>query len=350
MLTLYFYINLRYGRRPILIATLLLSGVCGIVKSLSVNYTMFASMEFVTALVAGGTYMTVFIMAIEFAGPTKRVFSGTLISTMYSASQAVTGVVALLVPNFRTFLQILYVPNLLVLTFIWLVPESVRWLMSTGQMERARPIIMRAAKINKIQLSPAALESITASNEFLEQPKIPGDTIDHNQRQPITFMSVLRSRILLTRLTILAFIWFMTKFIYYGMTIQALELSGNKYVNYILVNLVELPAMFISYILMERLGRKWTLCASLLLTGVACVAKEFIPTNEWLVATIVYFFGKYCVTTAFAIIYVYSTELFPTAQRHSTMIVCLTVGSLGSIIAPFTTLLVRRIENPYMHN
>lgn len=327
----------RYGRRPVLIATLMLGGICGIIKSLSVNYIMFATMEFVTAFVSGGSYMTLFIMAIESVGPSYRVFSGTLISLMYSTSQAVTGLVAMYVPNFRTLLMILYGPNVLMLPIVWLVPESVRWLVTNGKIATARPIIIKAANMNKIKLCEDSLHALDSpSNQKATTQLLPVDT----KSAPNTFATVLQSRVLAIRLAVNICIWFMIKLVYFGMTIQSMSLVGNKYVNFIVVSAVELPATLMSSLLMERMGRKWSLFAALLLTGTACVATDFVSADAWLASLLVYITGKCCVTIAFSVLYVYSSEQFPTSVRHSTMNACYSIGTVGSILAPFTMLLV----------
>ena len=44
---------------------------------------------------------------------------------------------------------------------------------------------------------------------------------------------------------------------------------------------------------------------------------------------------KFCITCTFAIIYVYSAELYPTVLRQSAVGSCSIAGRFGSIIAPF---------------
>lgn len=281
--------------------------------------------------------MTIFILAIESSGPTKRVFSGTLISLMFTFSQVASGLVAMMVPNFRTLLRLLYVPNLLMITFVWLVPESVRWLMVNGKVDEAKSILTKAAKMNNISLSDGTLEPLQSPS------KGKGETITMSKEiptKPDTFMKVLQSRILAFRLFVNILAWFLMKLIYFGMTIQSVALAGDKYVNFIVVNAVEIPGILLSSVLMEWIGRKWSLIGSLIVTCVACVATELIPADAWLVVLIAYLIGKCGVTTAFCVLYVYSIEQFPTSLRHTTMNACYSVGTLGSILAPFTMLLV----------
>jgi uncharacterized membrane protein len=55
---------------------------------------------------------------------------------------------------------------------------------------------------------------------------------------------------------------------------------------------------------------------------------------------IVFLAGKFAITIAFTVIYVFTAELFPTELRHSMLGTCSMVGRIGSIIAPQTPLLV----------
>lgn len=297
-------------------------------------------MEFFTAFVSCGTFMTAFIMAIESAQSSHRVYSGTLISLMFPISQVVTGLVAMWTLNFRTLLQVLYIPSVLAMGFIWMVPESVRWLVTNGKAEKAKQIILKAANMNKIHLSNDVLQPLTNTSKVSDNPVIPCDT---SVVHPETFRNVLRSRILVIRLVVNISIWFMIKLICFGMTIKSFSLAGNKHVNYIIVSGAEIPAMLISILLMNSWGRKIPLCVSLLFTGVACVGTNLIPDSAWLASILVYNIGKFCVTIALSIFYVYSSEMFPTSLRHTTINVCMCVGMLGATLAPFTMLLVNNL-------
>lgn len=50
--------------------------------------------------------------------------------------------------------------------------------------------------------------------------------------------------------------------------------------------------------------------------------------------------GKFAITISFAVIYVYTAELFPTNVRHSLLGYCSMFGRVGSMLAPQTPLLV----------
>lgn len=55
---------------------------------------------------------------------------------------------------------------------------------------------------------------------------------------------------------------------------------------------------------------------------------------------LLYMAGKLCITMAFATVYVFTAELFPTTLRHSLLGICSMTGRVGSILSPQTPLLV----------
>jgi hypothetical protein len=59
--------------------------------------------------------------------------------------------------------------------------------------------------------------------------------------------------------------------------VNSTSLGGNKYLNFALVCLVEIPGYTLAWVAMNRLGRRWSLAGSLLLCGVTCIAAVFVP-------------------------------------------------------------------------
>lgn len=55
---------------------------------------------------------------------------------------------------------------------------------------------------------------------------------------------------------------------------------------------------------------------------------------------ILFLFGKCAITMSFAVIYVYTAELFPTPLRQTLLGLCSMFGRIGSMIAPQMPLLV----------
>ncbi len=303
---------------------------------------MYNVCEFIEAGVGSGAYATSFILAMELLEPNKRVIGGTLIACSYTIGEILLGVIGMNVTHFRTLLQISYTPLLAVIFYFWLIPESVRWLAIKGRRDEATKIILGAAKVNSIKLSEKVLDMIKASKTTTEQKRITNQLENSNYEshdQP--FVAVFRSKTLLKRLLICSFCWITNALVYYGLSLNSVNLAGSKYVNFILVCAAEIPGYFITIFVMEKVGRKWSQCGSMIICGLSCLASEYLPEDEPFIRLTLFLVGKSAITVSFTVLYVYSAELYPTNLRSSLMSACSMIGRFGSIAAPQTPLLVR---------
>jgi len=143
------------------------------------------------------------------------------------------------------------------------------------------------------------------------------------------------------------------------------ELSGNKYLNFMLVNIVEVPAFLTSWYFMEHYSRRNTQAFSFLFSGIGCImvnmvslSKRVVYTGRFLfyngdplvnrilfsdylwVKLLLFLSSKFAITMAFNTMYVFTAEMFPTELRMSLFGIASMFGRLGSMIAPQMSLLV----------
>ena len=69
-------------------------------------------------------------------------------------------------------------------------------------------------------------------------------------------------------------------FVFFGLSLNSVTVDGNIYVNFILVSLAEIPGYLITWLLMDRIGRKMCLFLSLVVSGIACIIFYFIPEGK----------------------------------------------------------------------
>ena len=83
----------------------------------------------------------------------------------------------------------------------------------------------------------------------------------------------------------------------------------------------------------KRLKRLATLMTSKTFSLPIFTGYDASVVNTWLVALNIV--GKFGITMGFAIIYIWSAEIFPTSLRTSLMGISSMVGRVGQILAPF---------------
>ncbi|KAJ8979457.1 hypothetical protein NQ317_006771 [Molorchus minor] len=318
----------RYGRKVILVWGMVLCAVCGLIRTAMPYYELFMVLEYLDAFFSSGTFITGFVLAAELVGPKKRALAGSIACSGSAFGGIITSAAAWMLKSWRPLIYALYTPCFLLISYLWLIPESIRWNIEKGRIEEAKMTLRKIAKVNGKELSEKALDQIDVAET------------EHKTNQNDTFIRAIKSRILLLRFLNSCVCWLSCAFLYYGLSLSSVTLaSGNKYLNFLLTSLVEIPAMFLCIVLLPHFGSRRSLSAFYFLTGVACAAFIFIPSDAYVASLSVYLTGKFAATAAFTAIYVLTTEMFPTVYRQSFMNACSTVSRCGIMIAPQMPLL-----------
>ncbi|KAI5633329.1 major facilitator superfamily domain-containing protein [Phthorimaea operculella] len=131
------------------------------------------------------------------------------------------------------------------------------------------------------------------------------------------------------------------------MNINAVNLSGNSYLNYVYVAAIEIPGFWTAILLLDRIGRKPLLIFAYFLCCACQFAFAFMPAGMATLSMAVYLIGKYSIAIVMTSVYVYTAELFPTKYRHTLFAFSSMVGRLGSITAPLTPSLATEVWEPF---
>ncbi|KAJ0175269.1 hypothetical protein K1T71_009410 [Dendrolimus kikuchii] len=321
----------RFGRKVAVGFSSLASFLFGFSRSFAPDYLVYVALHFFEAGFGGGLYPSAYVFIVELVGLKQRVIVSAMCNMTFVIGVVLIALLAWCVDNWRTYVLILYCPAIIVVIYVWFMNESARWLLSKGRRDEAITVLKKAAKINN--LDPRKLELDSLGDPLL---KAQNQTEDKKSQ----LSKAIRSSIIWKRLIICSFLWMTCSLVYYGMSINSVSLSSNRYVSFMLVTVVEIPAYIVVVIVLDKYGRKKTLISTYLTCACMSMLFAFLPRSDyWSIP--LYLIGKWSVTLAYSSVYIYVSEVFPTNMRQTLISVCSTAGRIGSLIAPVTPLLTQ---------
>lgn len=155
------------------------------------------------------------------------------------------------------------------------------------------------------------------------------------QQQKAILLDLFRSRNIATITIMSLLLWFFTSVGYFGLSLNTPNLHGDAYINCFLSAVIEVPAYIIAWLLLRSLPRRYSISGTLVLGGGVVLFINLVPTDLSVLSVCLVMLGKFGITAAFSMLYVYNVELYPTLVRNMAVGATSTASRLGSIIAPY---------------
>nr|AAH61664.1 MGC68647 protein [Xenopus laevis] len=140
------YIADRFGRKPFLMSTLLITAIFGILMAFAPSYPLVVIFRFIQGLVSKGCWLAGYILVAEFVGLEHRKIVGILYQVAFTVGLLLLSGVAYVLPHWRWLQMTVTIPYFIFLTYYWCIPESPRWLISQNRKAEAKVIIHSIAK------------------------------------------------------------------------------------------------------------------------------------------------------------------------------------------------------------
>ena len=314
----------RIGRKKVFTITVLLYSIASAFCALSWNYQSLLVFRFLVGFGLGGELPVAATLVSEYAPSRVRGRFIVLLESFWGLGWIAAACIAyFFIPlyGWRMAFLIGALPALYVCLIRMHMPESVRYLLAHGRVGEARKIVVSLERQLHVPVAPFVSEketvSVVAKASFRELWKKP-------------FAS---------RTIMLWLVWFGINFSYYGifMWLPSLVFQQGftvvKTFEYVLImTLAQLPGYYCAAWLVDKIGRKYTLSAFLLFSGVASYFFGHASTAAALMmcGSVMSFFNL----GAWGVLYTYTPEQYPTAIRALGSGWAAGFGRFGGMAAP----------------
>ncbi|WP_338759040.1 MFS transporter [Massilia sp. METH4] len=313
----------RIGRRPVLMAAVLVDACCGVASAFAPDFTWLLALRFLTGIGVGGTLPVDYTMMAEFLPSDRRGRWLVWLESFWAVGTILLAILALVAANWgddawRVIFLVTGIPALVGVVLRMSIPESPMYLNRSGNPEGARRVLERVAAAN--------------GSKGPIPPLLPDSSARHS-------IFALFSAQLRRRSIALFIAWGLVSIAYYGVFVYlpvklAAEgfafMRGQEFL--ILLALVQLPGFALSAYGVERWGRKPTLVGFLLLSAAGCMAYSLGSAAAVVVASTLLM--SFALLGTWGALYAFTPEVYPTDLRASGMGTAGAVARFGGLFAP----------------
>ncbi|XP_046875878.1 solute carrier family 22 member 13 isoform X6 [Hypomesus transpacificus] len=257
----------------------------------------------------------------------RRMLAGIITDYAFGFGYMLVAGIAFFIRDWRKLQLAISAPGFLLIFYIWVLPNSARWLLANDRQEEAIALLRKAALVNGRVFPP------TVQMERCQMAA--------RGRQSFSAADLVRTPQMRKRALILFYVWFVNVLVYYGLSLGVSRLGTDLYLTQFVFGVIEIPARSL-VLLFLPFSRRLTQSAFLALGGVACLLTLLVPEEHPNLRTALAMVGKFGITASFAVIYVYSAELFPTVLRQTGIGVSSMFARMGGVLAPVINMLHTR--------
>ncbi|XP_034479204.1 organic cation transporter protein [Drosophila innubila] len=314
----------RFGRRPAFLGCCFMQLFSGLIVCLSPYYWFYVVFRFLTAFATGGTMCTSFVLIMEIIGPKKREIVAILYQIPFNIGHASLAVFAYYIRTWRWFQFSITIFSVVFIIYICLVPESPRWLYTTGKVDESVKILEKIAKHNRAPTDTIKPE-IEAAYKVLaaKAPAKKGNIID-----------LFRTPYLRLKTICMGTDWVVVCMVYYGTAQYISKLGGDIFLNNLIAAALGIPGTLMCVVMTKYMGRKITMMITNGLSGIALLLLVFLINSHRTIQVVLATIGLFGASITFPNAYLWGGEIFPTVVRSNGMGLCSMLGRIGGLLAP----------------
>jgi len=334
------------GRRRsthILVSLLILTSLItqGLLQYVSLTDNQKYGLLFVNQFVSGiDTFMISLILLLELTTSKHAAFIGNLALVAFTFGEIVVAGMAYFARDWLLLKWMMTLYMIVIVPYLFFLPESPHWYLMKRRYDDLEKLLRQIARFNRrkeckwLPFYKYMIEHHRKQKEINQKNTIRLSSADKICRF-LTHIPIM------SRLFIAAFLGFVTLLLYFQIAYDLGAMDHiDPYLNIIIGALVEAISYIAASLFMISYGRKTVFIGFLLLTMVCVLFKPMTSSFDGFVLVLFAQLGKFAISGAVCVTYIFVPELFPTSIRATGMGFFVLFSRLGSTIAPIIDALI----------
>jgi putative MFS transporter len=255
----------KFGRKRMLVAGMIIAEIFTMLTYFASDFPTYMTYRLITGFGLGFIFPVTLTFVAEFVGSKERGYFAGLCNSVLGLGYFLTLMIGYLIVARFGYQVTFLVPGVLLLAIpyvMWAMPESPRWLAARGNIEEAEKIVAGIeAKVQAWTGSP------------LPPPKVDVVTEQPGRLRDLFSKTYLRTTLVLWLMFSMTFVVFYTRLLYMPLilTQNGINLKSSLLLASIM-NAVAIPGNIAGGLLMNIIGRRWTVAIYGALTGIFALA------------------------------------------------------------------------------
>ncbi|XP_037027785.1 organic cation transporter protein-like [Bradysia coprophila] len=319
-----------YGRKKCFIIQTFLMGLLGMAPALASGPWSYAVARFFAGFSVGATFVVYLSHLTEFLVPSWRNICGAL--SFYPIAEMVLPLLACLIGSWRLLTFATAIPALFLLAFYRFILESPRWLLVKNRPDEAHKVFEKIAEWNSKpvprldeikELQSVILKQETAALSGLKAMK-----------------TIMKNQTLRRNLIIETFCVVTCAIVFYGVSFNAKNLGGNKYLNVFYMGVLDFVASPASMLFSNCMGRRKTFMIFMFSGTTFMIAIVFLlmlnpyGSSSPIIVIALSLGGRFFIVAGWSGLKVMILETSPTNLRATCIGLTVFAGYFGGVLSP----------------
>jgi OCT family organic cation transporter-like MFS transporter 4/5 len=329
----------KYGRVNCSYLAIILEIIAGYSQVLAPNIYVYFVARFFIGFSMYGRFLNGYVLIAEWVGPKIRGRMAAVQEAGWCLGDIFLPWIYYFVPNYyQVESTVATVELVLFIGYIFVIKESPRWQLIHGRYEEAEQTLRQAAREKALYSDEEINRRIQKLEEFtkkeqeaIEKQQLGNNSIIRN------VVSVWKDKKLLKTALILYFSWFSLGLVGFGAFFNIGNLGGSLHLNVFFSSCSGVVSVILLYFVIQRFDRLSLMRTILTVKAFIFVLLFGCTFHDWLLYPRILFYNISSIAgwLEYGIIYIYTTEFFPTTMRQSSIGICSIFARIGSMIAPF---------------